>query len=120
MLYLMNSIQFSEGFGMTLQFNAQSSNENIEYWHNATYALHASIYKYLFRKKLYIALNCINIAAKDNVVCSWNASETFSDYRRHLSHPAVTFSAVFLFNNYNGNRSSIRTDTIQDLKNEYK
>lgn len=120
MLYLMNSIQFSEGFGMTLQFNAQSSNENIEYWHNATYALHASIYKYLFRKKLQVALNCINIAAKDNVVRSWNASETFSDYRRHLSHPAVTFSAVFLFNNYNGNRNAIRTDTIQDLENEYK
>lgn len=120
-IYLTNSIRFAESCGMTISFNATTPHKKLEYRHNATYALNASIYARLFKNRIHAELACINIIANTNVVDTWNREETYISRMKYLSSTrSFRFSVSYIFNNYRGTSQPKRTRTLQEIKNEYK
>lgn len=119
-VFLNNSIEFTDGFGMQLYFHAASARRKLEWSHNATYALHATLYKSLCKKRLRLSMECNGLVSNDNEVCTWNIDGSYRDFLRHRSRRYFTLSLGYSFDNYRGRRAIARTRTLQQIRNEYK
>ncbi|WP_304719925.1 outer membrane beta-barrel family protein [uncultured Alistipes sp.] len=120
-VYLTNSIRFAENCGMTVEFVATTPDKKMEYRHNGTYALNASLYARFFKKRIHAELSCTNISANKNIVDTWNREETYLSRMKHLSSSRTfRLSVSYVFNNYRGIAAPKRSRTLQEIKNEYK